>query len=337
MPISSEHRARISRRLFVALVLPQTEDFKLDEPGLRRFVRYYLDHRFAKLGGFIANPEAGENYYMTRAEKRRVLDIVLEETNGALPVFAGTFAWTTPEVLEVARDAKAAGAAGIFVAPPAGCMDISLVWDPVRYPEIWLDQIKAQVDAVDMPIITHPVVVPSMKYGVGMPVETTLKICAEVPNVVGWKMTYSYNGHRIISRALREHAPQVAILCATASLFHEALAAGNFDGSLSGSWCGAMEPMLDHVEAWQRNDVERAREIWHSGLMQLQEYIYSDGTRQHIRYKIAAYLRGLIASPLMRPPMPRPLPDEVATLRALMAKLDMPAFGPVDAAQRRTA
>jgi 4-hydroxy-tetrahydrodipicolinate synthase len=326
MSISTERRAQLAR-LYTAMVTPQTPDFELDEPGLRRLVRYYVDDpRFGKLGGIIANPEAGENQYTSRDEKRRILEITLEEVNGRIPVIAGTFSWTTKETLQVARDAKRAGADGIFVAPPAGCLDVTYAWDTVRYPEVWLDQIKAQDETVDLPIICHPVVAPTPLFGIGLPLEPTLKICTEVPNVVGWKMTYSYNGYRVIARALREHAPQVAILGAGANFFHESLATGYFDGTVSGSWNDAMEPMLDHIEAWHRSDVVRAREVWYSGLSQLHDYIYADGSRQHVRYKLGAYVRGLIASPTMRPPLPPPFPEEVATMRRLMEKLHLPQY-----------
>jgi dihydrodipicolinate synthase/N-acetylneuraminate lyase len=326
MSVSPERRAQLAR-IYTAMVLPQTAEFEIDEPGVRRLVRYFVDDpRFAKVGGIVVNPEAGENYYLTREEKRRVLDITLEEVNGKMPVFAGTFGWTTRDVIDVARDAKAAGADGIFVAPPAGCLDITYCWDPVKYPEVWLNQIKEQVAAVDLPIICHPVAASSAQWGIGLPMEAVLKICAEVPNVVGWKMTYSYNGHRILSRALREHAPQVAILNATASMFHENLATGYFDGSVSGSWNVAMETMLDHIEAWRQNDIEGARKIWYSGLSQLQEWIYSDRNRQHIRYKLGCYTRGLLEHPEMRPPMLPPSAEEIATGAALVERLHVPNY-----------
>jgi 4-hydroxy-tetrahydrodipicolinate synthase len=318
MPIADDRRKALSHRLYTAMVLPLTADFRIDEPGLRRLVRYYLDHRFSAVGGLIANAEAGEIFYMTREEKRRVLEIVIEEAAGKMPVLAGTYAWSTEETVETARDAKAAGADGIFVIPPAGSMDVAGSWDSERYPEVWLDQIKAQDKAVDLPIFTHPVSSFKLPWGIGLPLEPTLKICREVPNVVGWKTTYLYNGHRILARAMRQHAPQVALLCSSGHFFHEYLATGNFDGTISGSWNYAMEPMLDHIEAFQRNDLVEARRIWDSGLARMHEYIYSEPGRLHIRYKVAAWLRGVIDSPLMRSPMPKPRPEEVTTIRQLM-------------------
>jgi len=318
MPITDERRKELSHRYYNALVLPLKQDGSLDEAGLRRLVRTYVDHRFAKVGGLIANAEAGEVFYTTREEKRRFLDIVLEEAGGTMPVLSGTYGWTTKDSVDLARDAKAAGASGIFVIPPAGSMDVAGSWDPVRYPEVWLDQIKEQDAAVDMPIFTHPVAAFRQPWGIGLPLETTLKYCAEVPNIIGWKTTYAYPGHRLLARGMREHAPKVAILCSSAHFFHEYLAVGNMDGTISGSWNYAMEPMLEHIEAFGRNDLVAARKIWDSGMARMHEYIYSEPGRLHIRYKIAAWMRGLVDSPIMREPMPKPRPEEVDTIRKLM-------------------
>lgn len=111
----------------------------------------------------------------------------------------------------------------------------------------------------------------------------------------------------MIARALREHLPNVAVLPSSAHLFHDYLASGwQFDGAISGSFNYAMEPMLAHIEAFERLDLKAAREIWNGGMAQLHEYVYSEPGRLHVRYKIATWLRGLIDSPLMRAPMPRP-------------------------------
>ena len=149
---------------------------KIDEAGYRRFLQYFLkNEKFVKAGGGLCiNPEAGEIFYLTRQEKRRVLEIAMEEAHGKVPVIAGTWAITTPllykltkntagtwamttdEQVETARDCKALGVDGIFVTPPGGAQDVTSCWDADNYPEIWLDQIIAQDRAVDLPIVTHP-------------------------------------------------------------------------------------------------------------------------------------------------------------------------------------
>jgi 4-hydroxy-tetrahydrodipicolinate synthase len=268
--------------------------------------------------------EAGEVFYLSRAEKRRLVEIAVEEVNGKMPVFAGNFGYTTKEVIEVAKDAKAIGANGIFAIPPAGCGDVTATWDADKYPEVWLDQLKAQDKAVDLPIIPHPSgssVVPV--YGKGTPARATEAICRAIPNIVGWKMTYPYDGNRKISALLRSLDRPVAVLQSGAYYFHEHLANGNFDGTMSGFWNVALEPMLDHIDAWQRGDVETARKIWNGGLYDLQAYQKGDG-RLHVRYKIGAWLRGLIDRPDGRSPMPAPRPDEIETMYRLMSRVGIP-------------
>jgi dihydrodipicolinate synthase/N-acetylneuraminate lyase len=254
-----------------------------------------------------------------------VLEIAMEEASGKVPILAGTWAITTDETVETAKDAKALGVDGIFVTPPGGAQDVTSCWDADNYPEIWLDQIKAQDRAVDLPIVTHPVGGAKPPFHPGLPLGATMRICREVPNVVGWKMTYMYDGFQIIARGLRSLDRHVAVMGALASRFHEYRATGLFDGTLSGFWNFALEPMLDHLDAWDAKDVERATTIWNGGLHQLHDYV-ADMGRLHIRYKTATWLRGLIPSPFMRAPMPKPKQEEIDTLYRLLTALELPVI-----------
>lgn len=316
----------IGDRLYTAVVLPYDSKGNIDETAYRRLIRYYLsDPRFLRQGGLCVNPEAGEIFYLTRQEKRRVVEIAMEEAHGKLPIFAGTWANTTAEVVETAKDVKAVGADGLFIIPPGGSSDITSNWDYNNHPEIWLDQIKEQDRAVDLPIIAHPTGPTHPPLAPGLPLNVALKICREVPNIVGWKMTYGYDGFRIVARGLRTLDRHVAILGALAVHFHEEKAAETFDGTLSGFWNYALEPMLDHLEAWDNKDLDRARAIWNAGLYDLQDYV-AEMSRLHIRYKIATWLRGLIPNPFMRPPMPKPERQEIDAIYNLLKKVNLPVI-----------
>jgi 4-hydroxy-tetrahydrodipicolinate synthase len=99
------------------------------------------------------------------------------------------------------------------------------------------------------------------------------------------------------------------------------------DGTASGSWNYGLEPMLDHIEAWRADDVRTARQIWvEGGLRDLHEYIYADYSRLHLRYKVAAWLRGLIPSSRTRPPMPVARPEEIETLSRLLSAAQIPVI-----------
>jgi dihydrodipicolinate synthase/N-acetylneuraminate lyase len=315
----------IARKYFTAVVCPFDADGAIDEAGYRRLIRYYVQEpRFLPVGGLIVNPAAGEIHYLSRAEKRRLLEIAMEEAAGKMLVFAGNFGWSTADAVEVSKDIKAIGADGVFAIPPAGGSEVTCQWDADKYPEVWLDMLKAQDKAADLPIITHPAgssIVPI--YGKGTPARATEMMCKAVPNIVGWKMTYPYEGNKKITQLLRSFDRDIAVLQSGGYYFHEYLASGNFDGTVSGFWNVAMEPMLDHIDAWKRGDVDTATKIWKGGLSELQAYQKGDG-RLHVRYKIGAYLRGLVDRPAMRPPMPQPRAEEIETMYRLMSKVGIP-------------
>ena len=312
-------------RLFVAVVTPLKANYEVDEPALRKLLQYFMQPKFKDAGGgIIINPEAGEIFYLTRDEKRRNVEIAVNEVKGRMPVFAGVIDNTTAGTVQVAVDAKKAGADGFFVIPPVGALDITTSWNANKYPEVWVDMVKDVVKACgDMPIVCHPTAAPSALFGVGLPLEATIRMCTEIKNIVGWKMTYNYDGYRTIARALRKLNRHVGVFGAPSVYFHENLASRQFDGTVTGSFCYAMEPMIDHITAWRKGDLKEACRIWESGLAQLQEYIYSDYGRLHIRYKAASWLRGNIPNPFMRPPLPKPRKDEIQTLRELLANAGM--------------
>jgi 4-hydroxy-tetrahydrodipicolinate synthase len=186
---------------------------------------------------------------------------------------------------------------------------------------------------VDLPIVTHPVGGAKPPFNPGLPLEATLRICRKVKNVAGWKMTYMYDGFRIIANGLRGLDRHVADMGALASRFHEYRATGLFDGTLSGFWNFALEPMLDHLAAWDEKDIDKARAIWDGGLVQLHEYV-ADMGRLHIRYKTATWLRGLIPNPFMRAPMPKPRQEEIDMLYRLFKTL---GFEVIEAKETRLA
>jgi len=305
-------------RLFVAVVTAYDQDGAIDEQQQRSLLRYFLDAD-AELG-IIVNPEAGEIFYLSAEEQEALITIAIDEVAGRLPVFSGVLANTTAGTVAMAQRAVELGVDGLFLLPPIGAMDITTSWNPVLYPEVWGDMIGAIVDAVgDVPMICHPVATPSPAYGVGLPLEPTLQLLRAYPQIVGWKMTYSYEGFRKVANGIRKLDRHVGVFGAAAVNFHENLANGIFDGTVTGSFNYALEPMLAHIAAWRSGDIELAREIWiGGGLAALHDYVYDEMGRLHVRYKIAAWLRELIDSPLMRPPMPKPRLEEIRILRELL-------------------
>ncbi len=310
-------------RLYTAVVTPYKENYEVDEPALRKLLQYFMQPKFRDAGGgIIINPEAGEVFYLTREQKRRNVEIAMEEVQGKIPLFAGVIDLTTRDTVKVALDAKGIGVDGLFILPPLGSMDVTLHWDAVKYPEVWLDMAKEIDRVADMPIIVHPVVRSTPVYGIGLPVEPTLLMCREIPNIVGWKMVYNWEGFLIIAKALRSLDRHVGILnLPPASKISDAL--DMWDGTVQGALNFAMEPLVDYITMLRRGDIEGSRRILNTGLADLLDYLHSDWSRLHIRYKEGCWLRGLIPSPIMQPPLPKPKREEVITMHNLISKMGL--------------
>jgi 4-hydroxy-tetrahydrodipicolinate synthase len=97
-----------------ALVTPFTADEEIDEEGMRRLIRHVLPH----VNAVVPAGTTGEFVYLSEEEKRRVIDITIDEVAGRVPVIAGTGCTNTRDTVSLTEYAKDAGAAaGLVVAP----------------------------------------------------------------------------------------------------------------------------------------------------------------------------------------------------------------------------
>jgi dihydrodipicolinate synthase/N-acetylneuraminate lyase len=306
--------------LFVPAVLPFLEgSFEVDEEALRRYLRHLTSDELVARGvGLIINSEAGELVYLTREEARRNVEIAVEVSAQRVPVVAGIAALRPEAMIELAKDAKEAGVDGLMLLPPMGAVDVAVGWNTIRYPEVWIDLAAAVDAAVDMPLIMHPVTNMTPEFGPGFPLSGVLRMVEAIENVVAWKMTYSWQGYRTVANGLRQVDRDIALLGSGARYFHEAMACGIFDGALSAGFNYSLEPMLEHIAAFQTDSLAAALRAWDGGLRQLQEFVFAEPSRLHVRTKIGAWIAGHISHPLMRPPMPRPMAEECERIRSLM-------------------
>jgi 4-hydroxy-tetrahydrodipicolinate synthase len=129
--------------VYTALVTPMAADGKLDEKALRRLVDQQLE---AGIHGLVPVGTTGESPTLDGDECKRVIQIVVEQAKGRVPVIAGAGSNCTAEAVHYAKDARSAGAdATLQVAPyynkptTAG----------------YLAHFRAIADAVDLPLIVY--------------------------------------------------------------------------------------------------------------------------------------------------------------------------------------
>lgn len=307
-------------KMFVASVTPYkpgTED--IDEAAFRTYMRYWAQPKFVGAGGAVlVSPEAGEAFYLTQREKLRLAEIALEELGDKTMVFSGVMQTTTRACVEEAKALKRTGVHGLFLMPPIGTIDVVAAWDPNKNPEVWIDQLRTIADAVNLPVLIHPT---GGKF-FAMPLQAGMKIVDSVPQIVGYKMiTDDFNA---MAKALRAYTKRhVAVLPAGAGAMHGAIVDGYFDGTVSGSWNYAMEPMIDAiVAARDEKNAAKGQAIWADGLVELHR-IVSDSTlgyRLHAAYKLSTWLRGLIPDPFLRAPQRRLPVEQMVELREALKK-----------------
>jgi 4-hydroxy-tetrahydrodipicolinate synthase len=90
-----------------ALITPFTRSGAVDEAAVKRLARRQID------GGvhfLVPCGTTGETPTLTPEERRRVVELVVEEAAGKVPVLAGAGGYDTKEVAHAARETQAAGA-----------------------------------------------------------------------------------------------------------------------------------------------------------------------------------------------------------------------------------
>src|SRR5437879_9592248 len=206
-----------------ATLLPFPSDRAIDEPAYRQHLRWLADTR--GVTGIVANGHASEVSSLTREERQRSLAIALDEIGGACPIIAGIYSDGTQEAVELARDARAAGAAGVLVFPPTLFM-----WGAQLKPDMVRRHFSEIAEKADVPIIVFEYPPAS---GIGYAPETLARL-AQLPHVVGVKDW----SNEIVAfeknlRALRATGRPVAMLSAfTMSLMASFLLGA--DGAISG-------------------------------------------------------------------------------------------------------
>ena len=100
---------------------PTITAFEADESlsidGTRSFVRFLLAEG---VHGLVPLGSSGEPLALTMSERKAVLDAVVDEARGRVPVIAGIVEYSTKAAIEFGAYAQAAGCEGLMVMPPYG-------------------------------------------------------------------------------------------------------------------------------------------------------------------------------------------------------------------------
>lgn len=227
-----------------ALVTPFTGKNResVDEAQMRRLVNHCVD---LGVHGVVPCGTTGEFVNMTVEEKKRVIDVVVDEVNGRVPVVAGTGASGTQAALEMTLYAKDAGADAALIVTP-------YYLKPTNrgiYEHYFTIASKA-----DFPLILYNI--PQCS-GLPMPWQMVEDL-AQIPNIVGIKD--SSGQLSFILAVLEKVRDKVNVMCGHDEVVVAALAAGA-SGAILASANFIPDVWVEIYSNVQQGNLQKAREL----------------------------------------------------------------------------
>jgi 4-hydroxy-tetrahydrodipicolinate synthase len=154
-----------------AMVTPISKQDELNESALRKLTNFLVENG---VHGVFATGSQGEFWAFSADEKKRTWEIVVEETNRRVPVYAGTAAVTTREAIALTQTAEQVGIDAVSVLTP---------YFVNPNPEELYEHYRAIADSTRLPVLLYT-----------NPDRTNVKISAallsrlaKIDNIVGIK------------------------------------------------------------------------------------------------------------------------------------------------------
>ena len=281
-----------------ALVTPFDKDGKVDEAGVRRLARRQID---AGIHFLVPCGTTGESPTLSEDERVRVVELVVEEAAGRVPVLAGAGGYDTREVTHVAKRMRQAGAQGILSVTP---------YYNKPTPEGLYQHYSAIAEGAGLPLIVYNV---PGRTGVNVEPKTLARL-ATIPNVVGVKEASGNMGQ--ICEVCRNVPDGFIVLSGDDSLTLPVMSVGG-RGIISVASNGVPAEMVKMVELAEGNDFAAARKI-HAALMPFLTVNFVEANP--IPIKAAMAMMGLLEE-RYRLPMVPPQPASREKIAAVLEQL----------------
>jgi 4-hydroxy-tetrahydrodipicolinate synthase len=295
--------------ILVASLSPFDSEYRLDVKATHDHMAWLSKHRF---GGLVCNAHAGEGETLTRQERKTIIRIAREEIKGKFPIVAGVEAVAIPEVAELIKDAKEAGADAVMVCPPP-----IHGWVANLNPEIAVTYHQEIYKSIDFPQVLFRY---RRDIPFSYPTSALVDIVKTVPSVIGIKLAGSdVMRYEDDVRALLSLDKKITIMPA-ATLMSYYFFQFYADGGLTGFANFAPKMVIDLFDECKKDNVALARKI-HNQIYGLARIIYGDtSVNIHTRYKVAAAYIGSISSSRVRLPLKSVAESEQKKIHAAMVE-----------------
>ena len=283
-----------------ALVTPFAKSGAIDEAAVRRLARRQID---AGIHFLCPCGTTGESPTLSDDEKLRIVEILVDEAKGQVPIVAGAGGYDTREVIHLAKALEARGAAGLLSVTP-------YYNKPTQ--EGLYQHYQAIADSTSLPIIVYNV---PGRTGVNVEVATITRL-AHIPNIVAVKEA-SGNVTQMaeICRAVPE---EFIVLSGDDALTLPLMAVGGH-GIISVASNEIPAEMVQMVEAAERNDFRAARAV-HARILPLMQINFVESNPVPVKAAMAAM--GLLEEHY-RLPMCPPKPESREKINRVLKELNL--------------
>ena len=251
-----------------ALVTPFTAGGALDEAGVARLARRQVD---AGIHVLVPCGTTGETPTLTADERRRVVEIVVEQAAGRALVLAGAGGYDTREVMHAAVEMARAGANGLLSVTP---------YYNRPTPEGLIEHYRAIAGATPLPIVLYNV---PGRTGCNIDPATLLRL-ADIPNIVGVKEA---SGNITQMAEICRGVPDNFIVLSGDDAITLPLMAIGGRGIISVASNVVPAEMVQMVEAAERGDFATAR-LWHDKLLPLMQVNFIESSPGPVKFAMAA-------------------------------------------------
>ncbi|MHA1395292.1 MAG: 4-hydroxy-tetrahydrodipicolinate synthase [Promethearchaeota archaeon] len=289
---------------FVALITPLDKDLNVDEEALRNFVEHQIKNG---IHGLVPMGTTGESATMSHPEHRKIIDIVIDQAKGRVPVLAGTGSNSTAEAIGLTKYALDAGAdAGLVICP---------YYNKPTQRGLINHFTKVAEAAKELPLVLYNV--PS-RTGRNIEADTTIKL-SKIKNIVAIKEASGNVGQ--IMKIINGTSDDFIVLSGDDSLTYTICTLGG-KGVVSVASNVATRKVSDMCEKLLANDFIGARKI-HYELLDLFGVLFIETNPAPA--KAAAKMMNLANTQnwYLRPPLIDVTPESNEKIKVVLQKLKL--------------
>ncbi len=280
------------------MITPFLEDGEVDYDGLRKLVRFLRRH----IHGLFVTGSYGSGPLMSLAERKRVVEISLEEAGSDIPVSVMVGTTNNRDSVELARHAASAGAHSVAAVGP---------YYYTHTPEDLRGFFADLIDAVSIPVYLYN----NPKFQ-GYPIETKTIADLKELGLRGVKdATFDILLHATYRRLLADESFDVVL--GTESMWLSAWSLG-CKGFIPGLANALPEIVVEMYEASARFDLEATRALQFR-VNELRDVMYLARSTQLAVYAMLE-IRGVLAA-YPRKPFQQASKDEKAAIRAALLSM----------------